>query len=103
MLNIGDNQPHPINYKTAVPIFFSGVNICGRCAAEGSLTFIDKFGNITKKDIYPFTSIYCTKCGYKYFLAWERDEEKNKMYPVAVDEVIKDIALQKLISAETNQ
>lgn len=71
--------------KIECPIYFSKRNICVHCGSEGTLKFIDKFSNITKKEIYPFSGIICTNCNTKYSIKWEIDDTNNKMYPCAVD------------------
>ena len=83
---IGVNINIDISQKQ-YPIYFDKKNICVHCGAEGQLTFVDKFGNETKKEIYPFDHIKCKSCGRPYSILWQVDKESNsqRMYPCAVD------------------
>lgn len=74
--------------KTIYPILFDKVNICVQCGAEGSLVFVDKYGNKTKQEIHPYDHIVCTKCGAKFEILWKKDGER--MYPVAADPIYRD-------------
>jgi hypothetical protein len=71
--------------KARYPFYFDRKNCCVKCAATGSLTFVDIFGHETDREIYPFDHIVCKNCGAKYSIKWLQDEEKNQLYPVAVD------------------
>jgi hypothetical protein len=88
MLNIGVNINVDLK-ETQYPIYFEKRNICVHCGAEGTLTFVDKFGKETNKEIYPFDHIKCKKCNATYSILWQRDESNNnRMYPTAVDHSI---------------
>ena len=84
MLNIGVNVNIDITQKQ-YPIYFDKKNICVHCGAEGRLTFVDKFGNETKKEIHPFDHIKCKACGRRYSIYWQVDPSNGRMYPCAVD------------------
>lgn len=75
--------------KKEYPIYFERKNICVCCGAERSLKFVDKFGSITSKEIYPFDHIICTNCGATYSISWKRDSKNGRYYPVPVDSSIK--------------
>ena len=84
MLNISTHIN--IDVKTVqYPIFFDKRNICVHCGSEGSLIFVDKFGRDTKKEIYPFDHIRCTKCNRHFSILLQRDNSNGKMYPSAID------------------
>lgn len=71
------------------PLYFEKRNICVHCGAEGQIIFVDKFGNETRKDIYPLDHMKCKACGRTYSIMWKKDLEKEKMYPVPVETSIK--------------
>ena len=76
--------------ESEYPIMFDKKNECIHCGAVGTLTFVDKFGKETGKEIHPFDHIKCRNCGRNYSILWERDENNNgKMYPIATDPGIK--------------
>lgn len=90
MLNFRINVDTNISIrKTEYPIYFEKRNICIHCGAEGTLTFVDKFGRETNKEIYPFDHIKCKKCGRTYSILWQKDSTNNKMFPCAVERDIK--------------
>lgn len=69
------------------PVYFEKRNICVHCGAENTLTFVDKFGRETNKDIHPFDHIKCKSCGRTYSIKWNRNEN-GKMHPVATDHTL---------------
>ena len=89
MLDLGVDVAITVK-KVRYPIHFEKKNICVHCASQGSLVFVDKFGNESKKEINAFDHIKCKSCGRIYSILWQHDEDdKNKMYPCAVDPSIK--------------
>ena len=87
-----------LNFKVSVdvdvnhvqyPIMFDRRNVCVHCGSEGSLTFVDKFGKETKKEIHPFDHIKCKNCGRHFSILWEKDNSNGKMYPIATDYGVK--------------
>lgn len=84
MLNIGFNLDIDIK-QTKYPIYFEKNNICVHCGSEGQLTFVDKFGNETKREIHPFDHIKCKSCGRHFSILWQTDSNTGRMYPCAVD------------------
>lgn len=76
------------NKKKHYPLVFS-TNVCTVCGAEGTLQVIDKFGNVTTKEIHAFDHIKCSKCGALYGIKWDKDDT-NHMSPLAVDPGLKD-------------
>ena len=75
-----------IKHKEPVyPVRFEKHNICVHCGSTGTLVFVNKWGKETKKEIYPFNKIKCTKCGTVYSIMWQMDDNGD-MYPTAVDE-----------------
>ena len=75
--------------RTEYPIYFEKRNVCIHCGAENQLIFVDKFGNQTKKEIYPFDYIKCRNCGRTYSIFWQRDQENGRMFPTPVEREIK--------------
>lgn len=89
MLDLGVDVDIDVK-KVRYPIHFEKKNICVHCAAQGSLVFVDKFGNESKKEINAFDHIKCKTCGRIYSILWQRDEDNDgKMFPSAVDPSIK--------------
>ena len=86
MLNFKVNVDIDI-HRIKYPITFDKRNTCVHCGSDRSLVFVDRFGNETRQEIHAFDHIKCTKCGRKYSILWQRDN--NKMYPVATDLGIK--------------
>ena len=70
------------------PLVFN-TNTCTACGKEGTLKIIDKFVNISNKEIHPFDHIKCIACGAIYTIKWEQDD-KDHMHPQAVDPGLKD-------------
>ena len=85
MLNIKVNVEIS-NDKVTYPIRFEKHNICVHCGAEHCLKFVDKFGNIKSKEIYPFYNITCTNCGTNYSILWQKDESNGKYFPTPVEQ-----------------
>lgn len=84
MLNI--NMRVNVDLKTThYPIIFEGRNVCVHCGSEGSLRFVDKFGNETNKDIHPFDHLKCSHCGRSFSILWQTDEKSGKMFPSATE------------------
>lgn len=75
--------------ESKYPVTFHKRNTCIHCGADGSLEFVDIFGNKSNKEIHPFDHIKCKKCGRSYSINWEQEEDSCKMYPVAVEPGIK--------------
>ena len=89
MLNINVKVDIDVS-KKQYPVYFEKRNVCVHCGAEGSLTFVDKFGRETKREIYPFDHIKCKACGREYSIMWQYDSDNpDVMYPTAVDPSIK--------------
>lgn len=88
MFNIGVNLDIDVK-KIQYPLYFEKRNVCIHCGAENTLTFVDKFGNKTRKEIHAFDHLTCTACGRIYSIKWENDENSDKMYPVAVEPSVK--------------
>ena len=89
MLNLNTNLSVDIKHVT-FPIYFRHKNTCLHCGENGTLVFVDKFGNESTKEISAFEHIRCTKCGRIYSIKWEPDENNDKVYrPSAVEFNIK--------------
>lgn len=71
--------------KPTYPIRFEKRNVCVHCGAEHCLKFVDKFGNLTSQEIYPFDHITCTNCGTDYSILWQKDDSNGKYFPTAVE------------------
>ena len=73
------------------PLHFEHKNTCIHCGANGSLVFVDKFGNTsTKETSNAFEHIRCEKCGRIYSMKWEPMENDPNVYkPSAVEFNIK--------------
>lgn len=70
--------------KVKYPIYFEGQNKCVHCGGQGTLTFVDKFGKETNKEINAFDHIICTKCNRLYSIQWDR-VDNAKMRATAVN------------------
>lgn len=88
MLNLGLDVDIDVK-KVKLPFYFDKKNECVHCGAVNSLTFVDKFGRESKKEINAFDHIKCTKCRRVYSIKWEQEEGSTRMYPSAVDPSIK--------------
>lgn len=88
MLDFNINVDLQISQKE-YPICFEKRNICVHCGKEGTLKFVDKFGNETRKEIHPLDHIKCNACGRHYSILWKKDQNSGRMYPTAVDPSIK--------------
>lgn len=88
MLNFSVNVNLDIK-RTQYPIYFERRNVCIHCGGSGTLTFVDKFGNETNKEIYPLDHIKCKKCGRRYSIRWEKDPSNGRMFPIPVEREIK--------------
>ena len=90
MLGINiDTKINLTNDKRKHYPFIFTANTCTACGKENTLKIIDKFGNVTTKEIHPFDHIKCTSCGAIYAIKWEQDD-KDHMHPQAVDPGLKD-------------
>lgn len=87
--------------ETHYPIIFNGKNVCIHCGAEGLLVFVDKFGRETNTEVYAFDHIRCKKCGRRYSILWQRDDNGN-MYPTA-DEYSIGQEFKNLINLKNNK
>ena len=70
--------------KIKYPVYFEHRNICVHFSAEGSLVFVDKFGNEFIKELGIFEHIKCTRCKRIYSIRWDRDQY-GTMKPSAID------------------
>ena len=69
--------------KTTYPILFTN-NTCVQCAAVGTLKFVNIFGRPSSQEIHPLERIQCMKCGAKYGIHWEADND-GTLHPNPVD------------------
>ena len=70
--------------KIKYPIYFEHRNICSHCGTEGSLVFVDRFGNTYTKELSVFEHIKCKNCGRIYSIRWDRNSNGD-MKPSATD------------------
>ena len=63
--------------KVKYPIYFEGQNRCVHCGGQGTLTFVDKFGKETNKEINAFDHIKCTRCNRIYSIEWNRTDNAH--------------------------
>lgn len=70
--------------KFRYPVYFENRNTCVHCGAEGSLAFVDRFGNTYTKELAAFEHIKCRNCGRIYSIRWGRTSD-GSMKPSAVD------------------
>jgi hypothetical protein len=97
MLDLGIKLNFEIQ-KIDYPIVVKKENICLHCGSRGTLRMVDKFGAITKKEIYPYEHIECINCKRIYSIDWREDAEKDRLYPVAVSPNLKSQILNSIAS-----
>ena len=57
------------------PFYFIN-NTCPECGKENSIIKINKYGKITRDELYPLDHLHCTNCNKDFDIEWIKRNNK---------------------------